>query len=45
MALGVETFPLLEALAGLDEVSPYLTGQLDRVIERLGPEYAYALVE
>lgn len=42
---GGQTFSLLEALAGLGEVSPYLTGQLDRVIERLGPAFSYALVE
>lgn len=36
---GGQTFPLLEATAGIGVVSPYLTKQLDRVIERLGPEY------
>ncbi|OIB03828.1 hypothetical protein AK95_09415 [Paenibacillus sp. LC231] len=36
---GGQTFSLLEATAGIGVVSPYLTKQLDRVIERLGPEY------
>lgn len=38
---GGQTFPLLEAVAGIGDISPYLTRQLDRVIERLGPEYTY----
>lgn len=36
---GGQTFSLLEATAGIGVVSPYLTKQLDRVIQRLGPEY------
>lgn len=36
---GGQTFSLLEATAGIGVVSPYLTKQLDRVIERLGPEH------
>ncbi|MEJ3719321.1 hypothetical protein WGM54_14990 [Paenibacillus polymyxa] len=39
---GGQSFPLLEAVSGIGDVSPYLTRQLDRVIERLGPEYTYA---
>ncbi|TVX93322.1 hypothetical protein [Paenibacillus agilis] len=31
-----ETFPLLEAVSSVDVVSPYLTRQLDYVIERMG---------
>ncbi|WP_334072591.1 MULTISPECIES: hypothetical protein [Paenibacillus] len=31
---GGDTFPLLEALARIGDVSPYLSGQLDRVIAR-----------
>lgn len=38
---GGQTFPLLEAVSGLGDVSPYLTRQLDRVLERLGPQHAY----
>jgi len=36
-----ETFPLLEAVSGLGDVSPYLTRQLDRILERLGPQHVY----
>ncbi|MDP4098811.1 hypothetical protein OIN60_18950 [Paenibacillus sp. P96] len=33
------TFPLLEAVSGIGDISPYLTGQLEQVIERLGPAF------
>ncbi|GIO99671.1 hypothetical protein J14TS5_47570 [Paenibacillus lautus] len=36
-----QTFPLLETVSGLGDVSPYLTRQLDRILERLGPQHAY----
>ncbi|MGE7826996.1 hypothetical protein [Paenibacillus sp. NPDC093718] len=39
---GGQTFPLLEAVAGKGRVSHYLTRQLDRVLEQLGPQYTYA---
>lgn len=32
---GGDTFPLLEALAGIGDISPYLSRQLDRVIARM----------
>ncbi|MBB3112465.1 hypothetical protein FHS18_004566 [Paenibacillus phyllosphaerae] len=32
---GGHTFPLLEAVAGIGDVSPYLTRQLERVTERI----------
>ncbi|MCM3781580.1 hypothetical protein M3231_01215 [Neobacillus mesonae] len=35
---GGQTFPLLETLARIGEVSPYLTRQLDRVIERMSEQ-------
>ncbi|MFB9328934.1 hypothetical protein ACFFSY_23615 [Paenibacillus aurantiacus] len=33
---GGHTFPLLEALSGIGDISPYLTRQLTRIIERMG---------
>ncbi|MBD7971049.1 prenyltransferase/squalene oxidase repeat-containing protein [Paenibacillus gallinarum] len=39
---GGYTFPLLEAVAGIGVVSPYLTKQLDRVIERMESEHLNA---
>lgn len=35
------TFPLLEAVSGIGDVSPYLNRQLDRILEQMGPQHAY----